>query len=217
MKAQYKVGVFVLLLGTFFYSCSQDNTVTSSVTDRSQQISRLSDPSLQDESGAVLDVSPSMEGFQHGLTVYHQGVAYYLAGPPDGPDGASDIPGHAWKQLTPNKLLGKHFNTGPFGATRWWSSDAPDGALLYIVLASIDTWSLKKARRYAKRGYIHYHELVRVDNGQKHPTKVLWLKHIAVRAFTLDGGPHPELGHEVTPGVDWEFIPNGMMPYDPAS
>ena len=29
------------------------------------------------------------------------------------------------------------------------------------------------------------------------------------------GGPHPELTHEVTPGVDTDFIPNGMMRYNP--
>ena len=28
-------------------------------------------------------------------------------------------------------------------------------------------------------------------------------------------GPAPALAHEVTPGVDYEFIPNVMNPYSP--
>ena len=63
------------------------------------------------------------------------------------------------------------------------------------------------------KGFIHYHELVSASDGTPYPTKVLWLGHIAVASFTLDGGPHPELAHYVTPGIDREFIPNGFMPY----
>jgi selenium-binding protein 1 len=134
---------------------------------------------------------------------------------PDGPDGATDIPGHEWIQAGPNKVVGKHYNTGPFGAPQWWSSDTPDGALLYKVKGIIDTWSPDKAADYASRGYVHYHELVRVSDGAEHPTKVVWLKHIAVSHFNLDGGPHPEYYHSVTPGVDYEFIPLGFEPYPP--
>lgn len=83
-----------------------------------------------------------------------------------------------------------------------------DGELLYIVHAIIDTWSPEKAERYASRGYVHYHELVKVSDGSLHPTKVVWLKHTARTFFDLDGGPHPELAHYATPGVDFEFIPN---------
>ncbi len=81
--------------------------------------------------------------------------------------------------------------------------------------AIIDTWSSDKAAAYAARGYVHYHELRKVADGTHHPTKVVWLRHTARTHFTLDGGPHPELSHEVTPGIDYEFIPNGMMPYAP--
>jgi selenium-binding protein 1 len=115
----------------------------------------------------------------------------------------------------PDELVGKHYNTGPFGAPQWWSSDAPDGELLYMVHAIIDTWSEEKAADYAARGYVHYHELVSVADGTLHPSKVVWLKHFARTSFTLDGGPHPELSHAVTPGVDFEFIPNWNMPYSP--
>lgn len=151
--------------------------------------------------------------FTHGIVLTVDGTDYYLAGAPDGPDGAFDIPGHSWRMAGPGRLVGRHVNTGPFGAPSWWSSDAADGELLYIVDAILDTWSPEKAAAYAERGYIHYHELIEVDGGELHPSKILWLKHTARTFFTLDGGPHPELSHEVEPGVDYEFVPNGMNPY----
>lgn len=157
------------------------------------------------------------DGFVHGPTLYVDGEAWYMApGAFDGVNGAPDIPGHYWKQVGPTQIAGKHYNTGPFGMPNWWSSDADNGQLLYLVKAKIDTWSPMKATMYAQRGFVHYHELVRADDVTVyHPTKVVWLKHVAVDSFNLDGGPHPEYGHEVTPGVDREFIPNGMMPYNP--
>ncbi len=165
---------------------------------------------------AILVAVPvSADGFVHAPVLDVDGVAYYMAGAPDGPNRATDIPGHAWVQAGPNKVVGKHYNTGPFGAPQWWSSDAPDGELLFVVQGIIDTWSLEKAADYASQGYVHYHEIVRVSDGAEHPTKVVWLKHIARTSFSFDAGPHPELGHEVTPGVDYKFIPNGMMPYQP--
>lgn len=155
------------------------------------------------------------EGFTHGIVINVDGEDYYLAGPADAENGARDVPGHYWVQAGPDRLVGKHFNTGPFGMSNWWSSDAEDGQLLYMVSAIIDTWSAEKATQYADRGYIHYHELVNVNDGTLHPTKAVWLKHTAVTSFTLDGGPHPEFSHAVTPGVDLEFMPNGFMPYMP--
>ena len=156
-------------------------------------------------------------GFIQAPVVTVDGVNYWFDGAPDGPGGAKDIPGHYWAQGNgSNQLVGKHYNTGPFGASQWWSSDAPDGGLLYIVHAIIDTWSAEKAAWYASRGYVHYHELVQTSDGTtKHPTKVVWLKHTARTSFTLDGGPHPELSHAVTPGIDFQFIPNGTTPYSP--
>lgn len=163
-------------------------------------------------------------GFEQGIVISVDGEGYYLDGPPvdfSNPSGPTDVPGHYWVQAGPNKLVGKHYNTGPStaghpsGIPQWWSSDAPDGALLYVVLARIDTWSEAKAARYARGGFVHYHEIAAVDDGAVHPTKVIWLKHIAVRSFTLDGGPAPGLAHNVMPGIDFEFIPNGMTPYNP--
>jgi len=165
--------------------------------------------------GLIIAVPASAQGFTHGIVIPVDGEDYYLAGAPDGPGGAFDIPGHYWVQAGPNQLVGRHYNTGPFGAPQWWSSDAPDGEFLYTVHAIIDTWSPEQAEQYASRGYIHYHELVSVEDGTLHPTKVVWLKHTARTSFTLDGGPHPELAHEVTPGLDTEFIPNGSTPYNP--
>jgi len=163
----------------------------------------------------LVAVPVAAKGFTHGIVVNVDGEHYYMAGAPDGPEGATDIPGHYWVQAGPKHLVGKHYNTGPFGASQWWSSDAPDGELLYIVHGIIDTWSDDKAEMYASRGYVHYHELVKVSDDTLHPDKVVWLKHTARTSFTLDGGPHPELAHYVTPGVDYEFIPNGSMSYTP--
>lgn len=131
----------------------------------------------------------------------------------DGDEYTTAIPGHYWRQTGPNRVVAKHYNTGPGGAAQWWSSTAPDGELLYVVHGIIDTWSPEKAERYTKRGYGHYHELLLVDDETLHPTKVMWLKHTAVASFNLDRGPAPQFGHEVTPGVDTDFIPNWMMPY----
>ena len=109
--------------------------------------------------------APGDGGFVHGPTINVDGEAYYMApGAPDGVNGAPDIPGHYWKQTSSNQLLGKHYNTGPFGMMKWWSSDADDGQLLYIVRASIDTWSPRNAKLYARKGFIHYHELIRADD-----------------------------------------------------
>jgi selenium-binding protein 1 len=55
-------------------------------------------------------------GFTHGLAVDVDGTDYYLAGAPDGRGGETDVPGHYWVQVGPDLLVGKHFNTEPFGA-----------------------------------------------------------------------------------------------------
>lgn len=157
----------------------------------------------------------SAEGFTHAPIIVVDGEDYYMAGAPDGPGEATDVPGHFWVQAGPNKVVGKHYNTGPFGLPQWWSSDAPDGALLFMVDGIIDTWSIENSEEYGSRGYVHYHELVRVSGGSEHPTKVVWLKHTAVTSFNFDGGPHPELAHFVSPGIDYDFVPNGYMPYNP--
>ncbi|HET6495245.1 MAG TPA: hypothetical protein VFH61_07785 [Thermoleophilia bacterium] len=165
---------------------------------------------------ALVGAAPVMaRGFTHSPVITVDGSDYYLDGAPDGDGGAYDIPGHYWVLAGKKQLVGKHYNTGPFGASQWWSSDAPDGAYLYKVHGIIDTWSIEKAAAYAARGYVHYHELRAVADGTLHPSKVVWLKHTVRTSFTLDGGPHPELSHAVIPGVDREFIPNGMVPYTP--
>ncbi|MFO7999948.1 MAG: hypothetical protein R6U46_01810 [Marinilabilia sp.] len=156
------------------------------------------------------------EGFVHGIVVEVDGKNYYLAGPDDGPDGKRDVPGHYWVKAGKDKLIGKHYNTGPFGAPQWWSSDAPDGELLFKVDAIIDEWTGDKAEQYSERGFVHYHELVNVSDGSLHPHKVVWLKHIARTTFTLDGGPmDPNPGPEMTPGVAYNFMPNWDQPYNP--
>jgi hypothetical protein len=165
---------------------------------------------------AITASADNGQGFTRWPVITVDGADYYWAGAPDGPNGETDVPGHFWRQAGPARLIAKHYNTGPFGAAAWWSSDAPDGELLYIADVIIDEWTPEIAEQYADRGYVHYHELVSVQDGSLHPTKVGWFKHTARTSFTLDGGPHPELSHEVTPGVDYNFIPNYMNPYNPA-
>lgn len=167
--------------------------------------------SMKSEEGKMHD-----GGFTHGIKVWLDGEFWYFIGPPDGMNDAMDIPGHYWVMAGHHRLVGKHYNTGPYGAPQWWSSDAEDGELLYIVPAVIDIWTPMKSEWYAERGFIHYHELVNVETGEYHPNKIVWLKHIARTSFTLDGGPHPEFGaHYVTPGIDLEFLPNYWVPYEP--
>ena len=190
----------VAVLSIFMLSCSEMDDGLSSENTPDDVLSKASSNS---------------KGFVHAIMFNVDGEDYYLAGAPDGPNGATDIPGHYWNQAGSKQFTGKHYNTGPNGAPNWWSSDAPDGELLYIVHGIIDTWSKEKAETYASNGYVHYHEMVRVSDGTMHPSKVIWLRHTARTTFILDGGPHPELAHEVSPGRDLNFIPNGMMPYNP--
>jgi selenium-binding protein 1 len=153
-------------------------------------------------------------GYEHGIVITVDGEDYYFEGAPDGPGGAYDIPGHDWLEVWEGRqLLGRHFNTGPAGAAQWWSSDAPDGALLFNVHAIVDTWSPLKAQWYARAGYVHYHELRKVSDGTLHPTKVVWLLHYAQGTFTLDGGPATGKDIPITPGIARNFLPNWDTPY----
>ena len=159
-------------------------------------------------------------GFVTGIVINIDGEDYNMAGVPVYPDGPTDVPGHYWVLAGPNKLVGKHYNTGPMGMPQGWSSNAPDGELLYTVQGIIDVWTPEKAEWYAARGYVHYHEFVKVIDGTEHPTKVVWFKHTARTFFTLDRGPAYWMGmdpvpyeHEVTPGVDYGFPNNYMNPY----
>jgi len=152
-------------------------------------------------------------GFERGPEFDLDGEDYFMNGPLE--DGVRDIPGHDWRLLGGGWFIGRHFNTGPFGLPQWWSSDADDGQLLFIVIGKVDTWSEEKAEWYKSHGFSHYHEFVTVDDKTPHPSKVAWFKHIAVDSFTVDRGPKPWMAHAVTPGVDPDFMPNGKYAYPP--
>jgi hypothetical protein len=171
-------------------------------------------PGAQGPTGSGSEMMTVPGEYAHGIVVTLDGENYYFDGPADGMNGAKDIPGHYWLQQDTTNLLGLHYNSGPAMAAKWWSSDAEDGALLYTVGAVIDTWTADKAEKYASMGYVHYHELVRVSDGAKHPNKIVWLRHQAVTDFTLDGGPAPDLGHNVMKGLDSKFINNYTAAYD---
>ena len=174
---------------------------------------------LDDNANSVTDSQiKSGNGFIHGIIIELDGEEYYFVGPADGPNGEQDVPGHYWRKAGKDKVNAKHYNTGPFGASKWWSSDADDGDYLYFVHGIIDIWTPELAEEYAADGFVHYHEFISISTGDLHPTKVIWLKHTAVTSFTLDGGPgapDPPYEHAVTPGIDWDFPNNYMMPYDP--
>ena len=154
--------------------------------------------------------------FTHGIVVNLDGVGYYLDGPADGANGTKDAPGHYWWQDSPHHLYGLHYNIGPYGEENWWSSDAKGNELLYLVDVIIAPWTNTTALEFAKQGYVHYHDLIRTDNGEKHPELVAWFKHIAVpTGFILDKGPMPEDKHIVGAGVDYRFLNNYFIPYDP--
>jgi len=153
--------------------------------------------------------------FVHGIVIkigHHQ---YYLKGAPDGPNGEQDIPGHKWVQVSKNTIIGKHYNTGPFGAPNFWSTDAPDGALLWTMIGKIDTWTEAKAAKYYTEGFTHYHPLVSVKTGKPHRKLVVWLRHSAVIDFTFDGLPTVIEPYSVTVGADYRFVHRWDEAYDP--
>ncbi len=197
-----KLKVFLLLgLAGFISACEKE---TDSLLEE--------DARIANEESALKGGKSESAGFVHGLQVEIDGEKYYFAGPP----GENDVPGHFWVQAGKNRVVGKHYNTGPHGAADWWSSDAGNGELLYMVNGIIDTWTLEKAAYYFSRGYVHRHEFVKVEGGDEHLEKVVWLKHTAVTSFTFDGGPamgNSDLIHNVTPGVDLKFPNNYLMPY----
>jgi methanethiol oxidase len=166
----------------------------------------------EDDSLGGIDEQARASTFQRGLVYHLDGDHYHLHGPLE--DGVRDIPGHYWQRLGGGWYLGQHYNTGPFGIPRWWSSDGEDGQLLYSVVGKIDTWTPENARMYESLGFSHYHELMNMKM-QLHPSKVMFLKHVAVTSFTLDGGSKPWQAHAVTPGVDRAFQPNLKYPYPP--
>ena len=154
--------------------------------------------------------------FTHGIVIELDGVGYYFDGPADGANGTKDAPGHYWWQDSPTHLYGLHYNIGPFGEENWWSSDAKGNELLYVVDVLIAPWTNTTAHEFAKQGYVHYHDLVRTDNGERHPELVAWFKHVAVpAAFILDKGPMPEDKHIVSAGIDYRFLNNYFIPYNP--
>lgn len=204
MKQKIK-HLFVFAMAVIFFTACEKEDYLRPSTETTVENSNLKSRNSGEKSRLV-----------HGAVIMIDGEAYYFAGPADGKNGANDVPGHFWAQTGPNRVIGKHYNTGPWGMPNWWSSDADNGALLYIVDGIIDTWSLEKASYYKRRGFVHRHEFVSAADGSFHPSKVVWLKHTAVTSFTLDGGPgapNPPYEHFVTPGVDIHFPNNGFMPY----
>ncbi len=121
------------------------------------------------------------------------------------------LPGHEWLKIGRNRILGKHLNTGPFGAESWWASGEKDGIVLYSVKDVIDTWSDVKSIHYHNKGLANYVPLLSVEGGVTlHPTKVLWVRHAATKDFTMDVFG---IVRDVEAGYEFEFFPNWNVPY----
>ncbi len=151
--------------------------------------------------------------FKHGLAVEIDGEYYWFKGP-GSVQGIVDVPGHTWVQAGENQIVGKHYNVGPWMAPAgapWWATGEPWGVQLFQVHGIIDVppaeLSTKKAEMYKAQGYVHFHEFLDA-NGVESEEWVVYLKHVALSSFDFDGGPMPAAGHLVSPGVDYEFMPN---------
>ena len=140
------------------------------------------------------------KAFIHGLAVEIQGEEYYFKGPGSIP-GVIDVPGHTWVQTGPYRVVGRHYNVGPWmmPGTPWWASEEPYGVLLYKVDGIIDVppAELPNGREdWLKRhGYVHKHEFVD-GSGVELEEYVVYLKHTAVREFYFDGGPPAPMSTE---------------------
>ena len=155
--------------------------------------------------------------FEHGIALDINGGTWYFAGYMVEP-GVYDIPGHTWKMAGPDKVVGRHYNVGPYGATSWWAANESNGTLLFKVDGIIATEPAMLDQKYAahlyKTGYVHIHEFVNEtgaeypdEDNSDYPDMVVYLKHTAVKEFDLFGDP---LLH-VTPGI-YDFMPNWEAP-----
>jgi hypothetical protein len=156
----------------------------------------------------------SNAGYTHGTAFEIEGETYYMKGP-GSIEGETDVPGHTWVQAGDWKIVGKHYNVGPWFAPeglKFWAKDEDWGILLYKVDGIIDVPpdELTDAEEswYKDKGYVHIHEFVD-DGGDELEDYVVYFKHTAVLEFDFNGGPAaPGSNHDVDPGVDYEFIPN---------
>ena len=152
--------------------------------------------------------------FEHGIALDIDGETWYFAGPGsiDPPENVTDVPGHTWVQTGPYQVVGRHYNVGPYAAGNapWWAPGEPYGVLLYkvdgIIALPPDDIDPGYEAHLKKKGYVHFHELVD-ESGDESLDMVVYLKHTAVRDFFFK--PMPVLlGHYVTPGIDFDFMPN---------
>ena len=213
------VTVIAILAGTLVSNnnnaAAQDLAINASSGKINQSANNETYDSFENDNSSLNNYQKS-QTFTHGITVQVDNIGYYFDGPADGINGTKDAPGHYWWQDAPRHLYGLHYNIGPYGEEQWWSSDAKGNELLYVVDVIIAPWTNKTAHEFAKQGYVHYHELVRTDNGEKHPELVAWFKHVAVpTAFILDKGAMPEDKHIVAAGIDYRFLNNYFIPYNP--
>ena len=154
------------------------------------------------------------KAFLHGIALEIDEETWYFVGP-GSVEGSIDVPGHTWVRTGPNRVKGRHYNVGPWMAPAgapWWASEEPHGVLLFMVDGIMDVppegLTEEKMQWLKEKGYVHFHELVDAE-GNENEDIVVYLKHTAVREFYFDGGPMaPGSDHDVTPGIDYDFMPN---------
>lgn len=161
------------------------------------------------------------QSFIHGITFKVDNQYYNFSGSPDGSNGEQDLPGHHWIQTDKKSFVGLHYNTGPFGAPKWWSSDTENAALLWVLEAKVDIWTQANAVKYFSRGFASYVPIINVVTGIAHPRKVAWLKHVSIRNFTFDGSEplafSGKIPHTVLKGIDFEIDLNWNIQYPAAA
>ncbi len=194
----------------------------------------VSFPLVSSKPQLIWDPTNFPEGYEHGIALDlgdGRGAFWNFKGAGPSGDtgslpGAIDIPGHVWKQVGTFHVLGYHYNKGPyFDKQQFWAlgpDNPPYKELLFVVEAIIAPWNESIANKMAKKGYVHYHELVQsAPPRPEHPELVAWLKRTAVRDFCFNGGQsvhmHPmHFNHTVYKNqVDYLFMPNYFRPYYP--
>lgn len=164
-------------------------------------------PIEEEAFASVWETSPP--GFVHGIALSVDGETFYFEGPGSA-ENFIDIPGHKWMMENLYEVSGKHYNVGPEPRGHWWASGVPYGFLLYDVHGIIAPKELPQgiALNLKKQGYVHRHELVDKD-GNENTIMAVYLRYSALRMFHLDGGPGtPETDHDVSIGIDYDFMPN---------
>lgn len=150
-------------------------------------------------------------GFFNRLLNYVYGQIYYLAPAPDGPDCVTDIDGQYWIPAGEYPTVENQYKTAIHQAQTWRSYKEDEGEILLMVLEITEEYGKDGPDACAPEGCVHDHDIDLVPEGTMHPTIVLSLNPIERTGFIVEGGLYRKFEHEVTPGVDYRFIPKFVV------